>query len=146
MSVTLSDTLVSSREDIPAMLPPVAPAPVAPVLKGAADADPRVRRNVRLHRDTDQRAVYWADRGNISVNEYISEAVEEKIRRENGDYDLPTLEQARLAQILDELKSLSTNVANLETVVVSGHDSLMGLTRGENYLADDEDGELGAEA
>jgi predicted DNA-binding protein len=116
-----------------------------PVPKCAEDGDARVRRAVRLRKDTDQRAMYWADKASISVNEYIAEAVEEKIRRENGDYDLPTLEQARLGQLIDELRSLSINVANLETVTVSGFDSLMGLTRGDNYLLDAEDGEFGAE-
>lgn len=73
----------------------------------------------------------------------MEEAIEEKIRRENGDYDLPTLEIARLGQLIDQMASLSTNVANLERVTVTGFDSLMGLTRGDNYLLDDEDGEIG---
>ncbi|MCB5280350.1 hypothetical protein BJQ89_00072 [Arthrobacter sp. ES1] len=143
----MTDTLISVREDAAGAFPPAAAAtPVPPVFKGADDADARVRVAVRLRQDTDQRARYWADKANISVNEYISEAVEEKIRRENGDYDLPTLEIARLNQVIDQMASLSTNVANLETVTINGFDSLMGLTRGDNYLLDDEDGEIGAEA
>lgn len=142
----MTATLTSAREDVPTAVPPAAATPpVMPVPKCAEDGDARVRRAVRLRKDTDQRAMYWADKASISVNEYIAEAVEEKIRRENGDYDLPTLEQARLGQLIDELRSLSINVANLETVTVSGFDSLMGLTRGDNYLLDAEDGEFGAE-
>jgi hypothetical protein len=141
----VTDTLIAARQDAPgAVPPPAAVTPVAPVLKGAEEADARVRVAVRLRKDTDQRARYWADKANISVNEYISEALEEKIRRENGDYELPTLEQARLNQLIDEVASLSTNVANLETVTVSGFDALMGLTRGDNYLLDPEEGEIGA--
>lgn len=113
------------------------------VKEPAGDKVSRVRRPVRLHPDTDQRAQYWASKHNISENAYIEQAVEEKIRRENGDYDLPTLEIARLAQLIDHVASLSTNVANLERVTVTGFDSLMGLTRGDNYLLDPEDGELG---
>lgn len=113
------------------------------VKEPAKDKVSRVRRPVRLHPDTDQRAQYWASKHNISENAYIEQAVEEKIRRENGDYDLPTLEIARLAQLIDHVASLSTNVANLERVTVTGFDSLMGLTRGDNYLLDPEDGELG---
>lgn len=59
--------------------------------------------------------------------------------------DLPTLEIARLNQLIDQMKSLSTNVANPEAVTINGFDSLMGLTRGDNYLLDAEDGEIGAE-
>lgn len=103
----------------------------------------RERVVVRLSPDDKQRAAYWADRrGFDSVNEYIAEAVVERIRRENADYELPTLEIARLNQLVDEVKALTTNQGNLERVVISGFDSLIGLTRGDNYLTDDEDGEL----
>lgn len=111
--------------------------------KGAEKAADRVRKPVRLHPDTAQRLSYWATKRELSENEYMMLAIEEKIARENGDYELPTLEQYRLNQLLDEVKALSTNSANLERVVTSGFDSLLGLTRGDSYLLDDESGELG---
>ncbi|MGH3977305.1 MAG: hypothetical protein ACRDS9_28925, partial [Pseudonocardiaceae bacterium] len=97
---------------------------------------------LRLGPDLRQRLEYWSDRHGISMNEYATEAVEAAIRRENGDYDLPTLEIARLNQLVDEMRALSTNSANLERVVTQGFESLIGLTRGDNYLLDPEDGEL----
>ncbi|MGW5928802.1 hypothetical protein ACWF2L_21515 [Streptomyces anulatus] len=98
---------------------------------------------VRLSSNDKQRAEYWADkRGFSSVNEYVAEAVVDKIRRENLDYDLPTLEIARLNELVDQVAALAKNSANLERVVTTGFDSLIGLTRGDNYLLDDEDGEL----
>lgn len=97
---------------------------------------------LRLCPETKQRLQYWAAKKGMSANEYAVEAIEEAIRRENGDYDLPTLEIARLNQLVDEMKALSVNTANLERVVTQGFDSLIGLTRGNNYLLDDEDGEL----
>ncbi|MDX3019987.1 hypothetical protein [Streptomyces acidiscabies] len=98
---------------------------------------------IRLAPDDKQRAAYWADRrGFSSVNEYVAEAVAEKIRRENLDYDLPTLEIARLNELVNQVAALAKNSANLERVVTTGFDSLIGLTRGDsNYLLD-EDGEL----
>ncbi|WP_284982336.1 hypothetical protein [Arthrobacter sp. efr-133-TYG-118] len=107
------------------------------------NTDKRERAVLRLGRDMKQRAEYWAQkRGYSSVNEYMADAVDEKIRRENLDYDLPTLEIARLNQLVDEVKALSTNQANLERVITAGFDSLISLTRGDsNYLLD-EDGEL----
>lgn len=99
---------------------------------------------VRLDPDDKQRAEYWADkRGFSSLNEYVAQAVVEKIRRENLDYDLPTLEIARLNELVDQVGALAKNSANLERVVTTGLDSLIGLTRGDNYLLADEDGELG---
>lgn len=106
-------------------------------------AGPRIATKIRLHEDTLERAKYWAASGDFpSVNEFMVLAVEEKIARVNGDYDLPALEVQRLNQIIDELRAMSTNVTNLESVVTNGFDSLLGLTRGDSYLQDAEDGEL----
>lgn len=103
----------------------------------------RVRMPVRLHPDSKARAEYWAKKHNLSANDYAAEAIEAAIRRENQDYDLPTLEQQRLNQLIDEVKSLSSNQRNLESIIVSGFDSLLGMTRGDNYLLnEEEDGEL----
>lgn len=103
----------------------------------------RVRVPVRLHPDIKERASYWAAKKGLSINEYIAESVEAMIRWENQDYDLPTLELQRLNQMIDEVKALSTNIKNVEQITVSGFDSLLGLTRGDNYLLrEKEDGEL----
>lgn len=108
-------------------------------------AQTRVPMKVRVFEDTRKRAEYWgARRGYSSANEYAEAAIEEKIRRENEDYDLPTLEQKRLAQLIDEMSSLATNVENLRMVATTGFDSIIGLARGDNYLFDNEDGELTA--
>ena len=64
----------------------------------------------------------------------VCAAVEEAIRRENRDYDLPTLETARLAQLVDAIGAMSANLRNLEHIVVDGFDQFVRLTRGENYL------------
>lgn len=106
-------------------------------------ANPRIRTTLYLASDDKERARYWATKHDYSsLNEYLCDAINEKIRRENGDYDLPTLEIARLNELVDHIAALSTNVANLERVVIQGFDSLIGLTRGDNYLLDAEDGEL----
>ena len=102
----------------------------------------RVSKRLRLHPDTVTQAVYWAKKEGLSENEYMVLAIEEKVARANNDYNLPTLEIQRVNQMVDEVKALSTNVANLEAVVTSGFDSLLGLTRGDGYLLDVEDGEL----
>lgn len=100
------------------------------------------RITVRLHPDAKARVAYWADSDGVSVNEFIVDAIDAAIRRKNGDYDLPTLEMARLAQLVDETKALSLNVGNLERVITQMADSLLNMTRGDNYLLDAEDGEL----
>ena len=85
---------------------------------------------------------YYAKKKNISINQFLNEAVEMAIAWENKDYPLPTLEQARLNQLIDQMAIMSSNVNSLEKVITSGFDSLLGLTRGDNYLLDHQDGEL----
>ncbi len=87
--------------------------------------------------DTMEKIKYWADSKDISINEFVRASVELMIKRCNGDYDLPTLEVARLNQLVDEIRTLSFNVGNLENIVSSGFDNMLRVTRGENYLMDD---------
>lgn len=108
----------------------------------ASGADSRVRVTVRLSPDEHQRVQYWAHKRGCSVNDYVTDAVDACIRRENGDYDLPVLEIARLNQLIDEQRALSVNVENLERSVTSVFESFLGLARGDNYLLDTETGDL----
>lgn len=127
----------ADREEAEESVPPRRPRRTS---EGSGSASERVA--LRLHPDVKQRVEYWAGRHNMSANEYMANAVEDAIRRENQDYDLPTLEIARLNQLVDEISALARNSANLERVVTAGFDSLIGLTRGDNYLLDDEEGEI----
>ena len=92
--------------------------------------------------ETFARLQYWSDKHGISINQYLNEAIDKAIAYENQDYPLPTLEQARLNQLIDEMAILSSNVKSMESVIISGFDSLLGLTRGDNYLLEDEDGDV----
>lgn len=92
--------------------------------------------------DTFQRLQYWSDKKGISINQYLNDAIDQAIAYENQDYPLPTLEQARLNQLIDVVAELSSNQKSLEGVIVSGFDSLLNLTRGDNFLLEHEDGEI----
>lgn len=100
------------------------------------------RLTLRISEDDYQRLQYWAARRGISANDYMIEALYAQIRRENGDYDIPTAEVARLNQLVDLVTGLSSNIKSLENVTISGFDSLLGLTRGDNYLLEQEDGDI----
>lgn len=104
------------------------------------EAKHRVR--ATLSDETFQRLQYWAKKKECSINEYLQDAVELAIKFENRDYDLPILEIARLNQLVDSMTVLSSNIKSIENVVVSGFDSLLGLTKGNNYLLESEDGEI----
>lgn len=85
---------------------------------------------------------YWAKKKSLSINDVLREAIDLYVSYQNKDYDLPTLEAGRLNQLLDAMTVLSSNVGSLEKVVTSGFNSLISLTRGDNYLLDDDDGDL----
>lgn len=109
---------------------------------GAGEAgEPMVRLNVRMPASVRDKVDYWAEKEGLSANEFIIECIDGHVARKNGDYDLPTLEQARLAQLVDAQISLASSVANLEKTVMSMASTIIGLTRGDSYLLDDEDGE-----
>lgn len=99
----------------------------------------RKRLSTAVDEETLEKVQYWAKKREVSQNVYLREALEEKLKRENGDYDLPTLEIQRLNQLIDAMTSMSQNLESLERVVVSGFESLLGLTRGDNYLLDTDD-------
>lgn len=92
------------------------------------------RFTVRLDEKDYDKAVYWADKLGMSLTDYVEAAILLKIRWDNQDYDLPTLEIQRLNQLIDVITILSENQKSLESVVVSGFDSLLNLTRGDTYL------------
>ena len=89
-----------------------------------------------VNEDDFERIKYWAERREMSINEYVRFALDIAIKRENKDYDLPSLEAARLNQLIESNAVLSMNVANLEHIVSAGFKSLLSMTRGENYLLD----------
>lgn len=105
--------------------------------RGVAEAEAVVRTvgvKLRVHPDTLERVRYWAAKGGLSHNEFMTLAVERAVSDANRDYDLPALEVQRLNQLVDEHKALSENVRNLERVVTDGLGSLLALARGDDYL------------
>ena len=101
------------------------------------------RRTLRLSVEDDEKLEYWARKEGYSVNAFIPVLLEQYIGIANGNYQLPTLEVQRLNQLVDSMASMSRNMQSLESIVISGFDSLLGLTRGDNYLLEsDETGEV----
>lgn len=102
----------------------------------------RFRFTASVDEETYERVLYWAKKNNLSINELLRDAINLYIAHQNKDYDLPALEIQRLNQLVDQILSLSSNVGSLEKVVTHGFESLIQLTRGDNYLLEEDDGEL----
>ena len=106
-------------------------------------AVPAHRLTVRMDEPDFERLEYWAKHEGYSINEFIVVMLEQYIGIANGNYQLPTLEVQRLNQLIESQAVMSRNLQSLESIVVSGFDSLLGLTRGDNYLLEsDETGEV----
>lgn len=101
-----------------------------------------VQKKLRLHPVTVDKVKHWAEREGVTESEYMALAVEEKLARAVGDFDVPNLAVQRLNQIVDELKAVATGQQSLIDVTTTGFESLLGMARGDSYLLDPESGEL----
>lgn len=72
----------------------------------------------------------------MKVTDYIRDALLLQIKRDNKDYDLPSLEAHRLNQIIDTLEMVSANMSCLQDIVQSNFVNLMTVMDGANYLMD----------
>jgi predicted DNA-binding protein len=107
-------------------------------------AEPKntVRVSLRLDEDTHERLKYWSARKQVSLNTYILDAIDLMIAYENGDYDVPTALIQRINQLTGTVMAVQSSMDNLTNVTINGFDAIVGLARGDNYLAQEEDGEL----
>ena len=92
------------------------------------------RLTLRFSEEDYERLRYWANRSHISINALILKMLDQWIGIQNGDYELPTLEIQRLNQLVDAVEALRASQRSLESVVISGFDSLVSMTRGDNYI------------
>jgi len=102
------------------------------------ESDKRI--TATLDVDMYDKLVYIAEKKDISLSELLRDAVELLIRYENEDYyPLAKLEAERLNQLVDHISILSSNVKNLENLTIEGFSSLINITRGDNYLFDEDE-------
>ena len=93
-----------------------------------------------LDRDTYDKLAYIADKKGISMSEALREGIDLLIRYANEDYyPLARIETQRINQLVDHIIELSANVKNLENLTIEGFASLISVTKGDNYLFEDEE-------
>lgn len=97
---------------------------------------------MRMYEEDFNLLVYWSEAFNMDRTEFLINAMHHYIKWKNGDYDLPRAEIQRLNQLVDAIENLATNQEHLESSIVSGFDAMLGIIRGDNYLVEDEDGEV----
>ena len=83
---------------------------------------------------------YIADKKGASLSDILRDAIDLKIRYENEDYyPLAKLEAERINQLVDHISILSSNIKNLENLTIEVFSSLINITRGDNYLFEEEE-------
>ena len=100
------------------------------------------RLTLRLPETDFEKLSYWAKKADMSINEFVPVLLDMYISIKNGDYQLPTLEIQRLNQLIETVNVLSRNMQSLESITVNGFDSLLSLTKGDNYLLEDDDSDM----
>ncbi len=102
--------------------------------------DKRITATVDVN--TYDKLAYIAEKEGISISDVLREAIDLKIRYANEDYyPLAKIEAARINQLTDHIEILSSNVKNLEKLTIEGFASLINITKGDNYLFDEEEDE-----
>lgn len=103
----------------------------------------RTRLTLRIDDVTKRNAEFWANHssaGAMSLNEFIVDAVEEKIARLSGHIpDMDNIVVNRLNQMQDSFDGLRSDINNVQAVVVNGFDSIVAMGNGGNFLLDDFD-------
>ena len=97
-----------------------------------------------LDADLYDKLKYAAEKRDESLSEFLREAVILRIRYINEDYyPLAKLEAVRMNQLTDLVARLSMDVRNLQSTTIEALSSLVNMTRGDNYLFDEEEGDSG---
>ena len=110
--------------------------------KTAAKPAERKRVTFRVDMDQYESLKYRAQARGMTIDEFCRYAIDRVIAVESGDYEVQDLLVQRENQLIDLITSQSANIANLERIMIDSFSQLIGLTRGDNYLLEDESGEL----
>lgn len=93
------------------------------------------RVTMTLVADEYERLKFWADKRDMSINEYLHECFSHMIDYENGVYDAPSIMQERMNLVIDALTMNSSKLDSLSTFITSSFQALLAAARGDDYLS-----------
>lgn len=99
------------------------------------------RVTMTLTADEYERLMFWSDRRQMSINEYLHECFSHMIDYENGVYNIPSIMQERMNLVVDAVTMNSSKLDSLSEFITSGFESLLAAARGDDYLHTAEDDE-----
>ena len=86
-----------------------------------------------------EKLLFWADKKNVSINEYLHMCFDHMIDYENGVYDAPTIVQERMNLVVDALTMNSSKLDSLAEFITGGFESLLAAARGDDYIHTEQD-------
>jgi len=81
-----------------------------------------------------ERLQYFAEKREMSINEYLHESFVHMIDYENGVYDAPTIMQERMNLVVDAVTMNSSKIDSLAEFITGGFEALLAAARGDDYI------------
>ena len=95
-----------------------------------------VQRHVRFERRLSELIDANAKAASMTASEYIAAAVADRVRRDAGFIDAPTMVDTRLAELTEKVVSLEHTVETMGRTALASLRGISDLARGDSYLAD----------
>lgn len=95
-----------------------------------------VQRHIRFERRLSELIDANARATGMTASEYIAAAVADRVRRDAGFIDAPTMVDTRLAELTEKVVSLEHTVETMGRTALASLRGIADLARGDSYLAD----------
>lgn len=96
------------------------------------------RLECRFEADLADKIEYFAQKEGLSKTDFLEEAAKYYIAYLMGDFDISSPMVQRLNQMLEVMIGVDSRLSGLEDTTRAGLQSIMQLSRGENYLLTDD--------
>ncbi len=90
--------------------------------------------SVRFPEEAMKQVESWAKLRQVSINDWITDAIYLKLSHENGHYNVPDIMTARMNQLLTAQEAGSRQLENIENLVMQLFQTVLSLENGEDSL------------
>lgn len=84
--------------------------------------------NVKTTKLRKDQVVYYSNKHNETIIEFVEKAIDERIGRLNGDYDIPNITVARMQQMADNMELMREEMRLLRQAINNGFGAVLKLT------------------
>lgn len=95
------------------------------------------RKELRVTEDDADKYEHWAEKNDLSFNEFMQVAANFYIHWQLNDYDVPLATVQRINQLVASQTALSQSMKQMSGTIRDGFEGLYGLMNDGSYLAHD---------